>query len=183
MAKLSLQLKLGQTMTMTPQLQQAIRLLQLPVIELNNELHEALESNVMLEQEEPADSGDNTRTNEEVGVVAGDDAEHGDWEDLYGAGRRSDNWSGEELPQQDLPDTSGESLQDHLLWQLELSDLSPREAAIGHVAVPKTFLDAEGPDRRDLVQGAEMLHQGLEIRAEAKPLVIDGPCGREENGQ
>ena len=38
MAKLSLQLKLGQQLTMTPQLQQAIRLLQMPVLELNTQL-------------------------------------------------------------------------------------------------------------------------------------------------
>lgn len=135
MAKLSLQLKLGQTMTMTPQLQQAIRLLQLPVIELNNELQQALESNVMLEQEEPADNADSTRTTEESPVVSGDPNDQGDWENLYGSGRRTDNWSGDDLPQTDLPDTSGESLQDHLLWQLELSDLSPREAAIGQAIV------------------------------------------------
>ncbi|MBT3531287.1 MAG: RNA polymerase factor sigma-54 [Gammaproteobacteria bacterium] len=47
--KLSLQLKLGQQLTMTPQLQQAIRLLQLSTLDLQQEIHEALESNPMLE--------------------------------------------------------------------------------------------------------------------------------------
>ena len=56
MAKLSLQLKVGQHLTMTPQLQQAIRLLQMPVLELNAQLQEVLETNVMLELEEPADN-------------------------------------------------------------------------------------------------------------------------------
>ena len=82
MAKLSLQLKLGQQLTMTPQLQQAIRLLQMPVLELNTQLQEALETNVMLEQEEPADSGEGTASAEEPAVVAGDDSEPGDWENL-----------------------------------------------------------------------------------------------------
>jgi RNA polymerase sigma-54 factor len=49
MLKPSLQLKLGQQLTMTPQLQQAIRLLQLPAIELQAHISELLESNVMLE--------------------------------------------------------------------------------------------------------------------------------------
>ena len=52
MLKPTLQLKLGQQLTMTPQLQQAIRLLQLPVLELQAQVQEALESNVMLEAEE-----------------------------------------------------------------------------------------------------------------------------------
>ncbi len=47
--KLSLQLKLGQQLTMTPQLQQAIRLLQLSTLDLQQEIHQALESNPMLE--------------------------------------------------------------------------------------------------------------------------------------
>jgi RNA polymerase sigma-54 factor len=47
--KVSLQLKLGQQLTMTPQLQQAIRLLQLSTLDLQNEIQEALESNPMLE--------------------------------------------------------------------------------------------------------------------------------------
>ena len=47
--KLSLQLKLGQQLTMTPQLQQAIRLLQLSTIDLQQEIHQAVESNPMLE--------------------------------------------------------------------------------------------------------------------------------------
>jgi len=50
--KPSIQLRLGQHLTMTPQLQQAIRLLQLSTLELSQEIQEALESNLMLELEE-----------------------------------------------------------------------------------------------------------------------------------
>ena len=49
MLKPSLQLKLGQQLTMTPQLQQAIRLLQMPALELQAHVRELLESNIMLE--------------------------------------------------------------------------------------------------------------------------------------
>jgi RNA polymerase sigma-54 factor len=55
MLKASLQLRLGQQLTMTPQLQQAIRLLQLPTIELQAHIRELLESNVMLEQDEESE--------------------------------------------------------------------------------------------------------------------------------
>ncbi len=50
--KQSLQLKLGQHLTMTPQLQQAIRLLQLSTLELQSEIQQTLEENPMLEQDE-----------------------------------------------------------------------------------------------------------------------------------
>ena len=63
MLKPSLQLKLGQTLTMTPQLQQAIRLLQLSSLELSAEIQEALESNPMLEVDD-TESGEEKVTSE-----------------------------------------------------------------------------------------------------------------------
>lgn len=54
--KTSLQLKMGQSLTMTPQLQQAIRLLQLSTLDLQQEIQQALESNPMLEMEEELNS-------------------------------------------------------------------------------------------------------------------------------
>ena len=56
--KQSLQLKLGQQLTMTPQLQQAIRLLQLSTMDLQQEIQQALDSNPMLEVEEDGDADD-----------------------------------------------------------------------------------------------------------------------------
>jgi RNA polymerase sigma-54 factor len=50
--KQSLQLKIGQSLTMTPQLQQAIRLLQLSSLEMQQEIQQAIETNPMLELEE-----------------------------------------------------------------------------------------------------------------------------------
>lgn len=54
--KQSLQLKIGQQLTMTPQLQQAIKLLQLSTLDLQQEIQQALENNPMLEVNEEADS-------------------------------------------------------------------------------------------------------------------------------
>jgi len=56
--KQSLQLRIGQQLTMTPQLQQAIRLLQLSTLELQTEIQEALESNPMLEVEDENQSSE-----------------------------------------------------------------------------------------------------------------------------
>lgn len=55
--KQSLQVRLGQQLAMTPQLQQAIRLLQLSTLELQSEIQEALESNPMLEVDEGSQEG------------------------------------------------------------------------------------------------------------------------------
>ena len=57
--KASLQLKMGQQLTMTPQLQQAIRLLQLSTLDLQQEIQEALDSNPMLEVTEDDTPSDN----------------------------------------------------------------------------------------------------------------------------
>lgn len=58
--KPSLQLKIGQSLTMTPQLQQAIRLLQLSTLELQQEIQEALESNPLLELLEDSTNDDSS---------------------------------------------------------------------------------------------------------------------------
>src|SRR5215813_14858896 len=67
MLKPSLQLRIGQQLTMTPQLQQAIRLLQLPSLDLQAHIRELLESNVMLE---PMEETEGTGTFEAVVTAA-----------------------------------------------------------------------------------------------------------------
>jgi len=145
MLKASLQLRLGQQLTMTPQLQQAIRLLQLPTIELQAHVRELLESNVMLEQEEESETGRFEAlattemggeastaaavTESEVEVI--DDA----WND-QSVGPAENPWSpGDDDRAQDIVDAGGQSLRDHLLWQLELAHLEPRALSIGRAIV------------------------------------------------
>jgi RNA polymerase sigma-54 factor len=116
--KQSLQLKLGQQLTMTPQLQQAIRLLQLSTLDLQQEIQEALDSNPMLEVEEPGDSsgadgadGEDSdyRRELEIPATIGDSlsaeaARDGDM-DGYGEVEAAGDWN-EAIPS-DLPvDTS-----------------------------------------------------------------------------
>ena len=69
--KPALQLRLSQQLTMTPQLQQAIRLLQLPVVELQAQLQQALAENVMLELVDPVEF--RAESAADSSVVAGDD--------------------------------------------------------------------------------------------------------------
>ena len=73
--KQSLQLKLGHQLTMTPQLQQAIKLLQLSTLELQAEIQEALESNPMLEvNEDSTEATADTNTEQEANTTRSEDA-------------------------------------------------------------------------------------------------------------
>jgi RNA polymerase sigma-54 factor len=144
MLKPALQLKLGQQLTMTPQLQQAIRLLQLPVLELQAQVLEALESNVMLEAEEdeepldlaaidpPAPQGEDdeeSAATDEI-VVEMEDP----WAESStpsGDGRAQDD---DDRPLE-FGDERERDLHQHLVWQLEVSRLDPREVWIGEALV------------------------------------------------
>ena len=132
--KPSLQLKLSQQLKMTPQLQQAIRLLQLPLLELNSQLEQALAENVMLECEEPEDtvqsSDDLALEPNEPAIIADTGEETGIWNDVRESGGRGDTWS-DDTQRPEIADRSEESLRDHLLWQLEMEHFSPREIVIG----------------------------------------------------
>jgi RNA polymerase sigma-54 factor len=154
MLKPSLQLRIGQQLTMTPQLQQAIRLLQLPILELNAQLQQMLDSNVMLELDEPAErdadpigemsefapdapvaetgDGEFEYDPDESGVLP-DLQESALWSDVS-APSRGDPWSGDER-QVEIADQAGTTLRDHLLWQLEMEHFTPREALIGEVII------------------------------------------------
>src|SRR5580658_1608714 len=129
MLKPSLQLKLGQQLTMTPQLQ------------LQAHIRELLETNVMLEPDE----GEGTGTFETL-VTAGESQAPPRAENAVevldeGWGERSVGpsetpWSGDDDErQQEFADTAGQSLQEHLLWQLELASLVPRQLAIARAIV------------------------------------------------
>jgi len=162
MLKASLQLRLGQQLTMTPQLQQAIRLLQLPSLELQAHIRELLESNVMLEAEEDTEA---TATFEALGAGPNDrELPPGAAEEPAGSGEHEDSgpsveivedgwaetsaapgdssWNNEdEDRQQEYQDGRGESLQEHLQWQLEMAALSERQRAVG-----RAILDAISED-------------------------------------
>ncbi len=158
--KQSLQLKIGQQLAMTPQLQQAIRLLQLSTLDLTLEIQENLDANPMLEVDEEGGQEQERRTDErtsegldnDFGVdsdassgqeMASDSAleMNGTSEDLPVDSKWDDVFDSV-LPQSSAPKDSesfdmaaqsspAESLQDHLLWQLQMSKFSERDLMIG----------------------------------------------------
>src|SRR6266480_3685117 len=146
------------------QLQQAIRLLQLPALELQAHIRELLETNVMLEPDEAEASG-----TFEVAVTAAEQPkpperatestvevlEEG-WGD-HSVGPAETPWSGDEDERhQEYVDESGKSLQDHLMWQREF-------------AVARAIVDAISDDgylTESLAEIAHTLRPELECSTE-----------------
>ena len=112
--KPALQLSIGQQLTLTPQLQQAIRLLQLSSTELNQELQELLESNPLLDAEEI------TQTD--------------NYEPDYEAFSNYKTYTSFTEPYE-RPHTQAPSLTEHLHWQVTLASLSSTDQLIAHAII------------------------------------------------
>ena len=137
--KQGLQLRLSQQLAMTPQLQQAIRLLQLSTLELQQELQMALESNPLLEQADIHEEIDSRETQETEALDTREALEQKDmpeelpldatWDEIYTAGTPS----GTDYHDDELPVYQGETtqtLQDYLMWQVELTPFTDTDRAI-----------------------------------------------------
>src|SRR5690554_7095523 len=220
--KQSLQLKMGQQLTMTPQLQQAIRLLQLSTLDLQQEIQEALDSNPMLEVEENLEETfDNNAKEDQTGATEerrdnlpdeltsaepaststaaeaegpAADSEWSEsipedlpvdtsWDDVYESSASTlpaSNYDGDDS---DFESRRGhtETLFDHLMWQLNLTTISPRDEIIA-----LAIIDAVQPSGL-LSCTIEDIHQGLtsslddleldEVQAVQRRLQQFDPCG------
>lgn len=146
MLRQGLEVRIGQSLSMTPQLQQAIRLLQLSSIELQEEIQQALEENPLLQLSEDAPATDNdtqqteadaNKTEQEDQLVAepGNSMESeipeemnidAEWSDVYDTRTGAASADSDADNQAFLENQSGsnEDLQTHLLWQVEMSNLS-----------------------------------------------------------
>lgn len=203
--KASLQLKMGQSLTMTPQLQQAIKLLQLSTLDLQAEIQEALESNPMLEviedgpeapstdknsqQQEPSNSEQDASLNADGNTTQSEpssdlhDSEREDWSDSIPTDLPVDTaW--EDIYQTSGPASSGpasdemesdfesrnsvsETLNDHLLWQLNLTPFSDRDRYIA-----ETLIDAINVEGY-LQNSLEDIHQGLYNEEDEDPVEVE----------
>jgi RNA polymerase sigma-54 factor len=149
--KTALQTRLGQQLTLTPQLRQAIRLLQLSAAELELEINAAVEANPLLElqeegAEDAADAGPDVEAGNELneGPVGEADAPSRDdgadefegvpdfdWDD--GGGRGRGQGDGEDDGEHQV--AAPMDLHEHLMWQLRLSHLPPRDLLIGEALI------------------------------------------------
>ncbi|MBI5582697.1 MAG: RNA polymerase factor sigma-54 [Deltaproteobacteria bacterium] len=140
------QLKLSQQLIMTPQLQQAIKLLQLSRLELLETLHQEIEANPILEEnaEEETEYGPSEQTAEEPAppvdapvsevAISERDLEDMDWDNYlneYSSPRHEGGGEERELPAFENILSRKTSLTDYLLWQLSLSNFSPEDQRIG----------------------------------------------------
>lgn len=151
--KASLQLKMGQQLAMTPQLQQAIRLLQLSTLDLQQEIQEALDSNPLLDVEEeplntpesllspePTPEKESASAEQEASITDSCDVIDSNniseelemdasWDDVYSANSGSTGLAIDD----DTPLYQGEtteSLQDYLVWQSDLTPFSDIDRTI-----------------------------------------------------
>jgi RNA polymerase sigma-54 factor len=153
--KQSLHLRVGQTLAMTPALQQAIKLLQLSSLDLQQEIRQAVESNLMLEFDEddgagpsideqaagsdgsePAVDGEPADSGEPAEVAVEDTPVDVEWEEAYESTTPGTGKSVQD--EEDLYDfrqanlTTERSLREHLVWQAELA---PFDDGAGDVAM------------------------------------------------
>ncbi len=201
--KLRLDLRLSQKLIMTPQLQQAIKLLQLSRLELQQSLQQHLMENPLLDEvvteteeneeavtvdREPSDqltASDDTGVNgSDKPTESGDNAEEfsaSSWEDYFDTDLRRgetdySSSSKEEFPSYEQTVAKFTSLEDHLVWQLSLSGLSDREKEVGRLIIGN--LDDDGYLRMTL----EELVSGTAYSVAEAESVLQDVQGFDPNG-
>lgn len=177
-----LHLKLGHQLSMTPQLQQAIKLLQLSSLDLHQEIQQALYANPLLEvldeveEREVGDAEDLVEPH--AAPVASDDEWQQDipaelpvdarWDDIYPSmpGPTANSGDGDSRDFENYH-TVTESLHDHLLWQLNLTQMSDADRTIA-----AAIIDIIGDDGL-LESPIEDLCASLNEAADGEPLDLD----------
>lgn len=179
--KQSLELRLSQQLAMTPQLQQAIRLLQLSTLELQQEVQGMLDSNPLLEEEDvPAPVNgeavvETVLTGPEHALDLSADSPMPDelpvdsaWEDVFDLGFASGaaSASDEELPELEARNSAPQTLHDHLLWQMRMTPFTDEDRAIAIALIDA--IDESGYLRT----GVEELAETLEVEPDSVATVL-----------
>ena len=197
MIKQGLNIKLGQSMSMTPQLQQAIRLLQLSSVELQQEIQEVLEINPLLEvaevKDEPELNSSSIESTEASNTEASSDLPEtipedlsidADWDEIYDPAWKTSNTGSEgSSNSSDLIETmhsAPQGLHEHLIWQVNMSNLSYQDKEIAHLIID--YIDDNGFLTESLEQIFESLENILLIELDEVEAVLTyiqnlGPTG------
>ncbi len=180
-----LQTSLGQHLVLTPQLRQALHLLQLSAVELETEIAAAVESNPLLDWEEPAalaapapdrrdavsthesEDGDDARHTRDEGAAQPWEGEDEGWYERSG-GHGGGDPDGDADPADRL--VQDESLRDHLSWQLHLSPMSARDRNIGIALIDA--IDDDGYLRESLDAIVEMLRPDTRVGVAEVAMVL-----------
>ena len=172
--KARLQTSMGQHLVMTPQLRQAIRLLQMSTAELELEIAEAVETNPLLEWTEEATPETEASTADDAtpadDYTTREDGPGDDWTPDEGTWATG-NSGGDDDDMGSAADrvAEPETLVDHLLWQLHLSHLSERDRRIGAALIDA--LDEDGYLREPLSTIVESLAPGM-VATEVEILTV-----------
>ncbi|MFK7838877.1 MAG: RNA polymerase factor sigma-54 [Bdellovibrionales bacterium] len=163
-----LDLRQSQNLVMTPQLQQAIKLLQLNNIELNEVIEEELEKNPLLEKAEndPSDQQNDPpqeteKDNIEQTFESANNSEPDSTPDFDSGSKMAEMTTAGNSKFEDFENSfenrmeSEKSLRDHLLEQLHVACVDPRDRAIGELLIDR--LDESGYLREDIDALAERL--------------------------
>lgn len=181
--KPSLQLKVSQNLTMTPQLQQAIRLLQLSNMELQTEIQQILESNMMLELDEDDENEQSDQSynepgqEEEISVSSAEDNIPEDlpvdsvWDDIYDPVYPGSYNNGADassfFENQNVVENN---LRNHLLWQLNVTQASEKDKAIATSIIDA--LDDDGYLMCDLTDILESLGEDIDVELDEVNAVL-----------
>jgi RNA polymerase sigma-54 factor len=175
--KHSLQLRLSQHLTLTPQLQQSIRLLQLSTLELNQELERFLQENPLLERDDvpneqpsavPANGSSSEDRAQDTAAAPAEESSPQPDADIFSSGQDSPygNGSREDGDDDDYPQVAAESptLRAHLISQLCLTKLSDRDRTLVTLLVES--LDDDGYMTQPLEEIQAMLPEELDVELE-----------------
>ncbi len=149
MAKLNMSMKQMQTLRMTPQLQQAIRMLQMSRLELEGAIREEIEQNPLLEEApEQIEADPNSKANllekreseSKTSQDADPDKQQGefDWDSYFDKDfrRNLQNFSGnDELMNYENVISTQQNLHDHLRWQIQMAGLPDENHALAEVII------------------------------------------------
>ncbi len=155
--KPSLQFRLSQHLTLTPQLQQSIRLLQLSTVELNQEIDRLLMENPALEREDVEEAGEAPPA-PVAGSSTSSTPEPAPAPDTDWAAELTSNWrtsDGDEESEKSFTPPDTPTLRDHLHAQLSLTKLSPRDRAFVELLIDA--LDEDGYLTQPLEEIAALL--------------------------
>ena len=185
--KHTLQLKLSQHLTLTPQLQQSIRLLQLSTLELNQELERFLQENPLLERDDEAGeeaaplSAGSINTIPQDGSTASEPAEESSPEAAPSAADMAEGAWLEEASFYSARDDAEESeypqlaavaptLREHLNWQLNFTKLAERDKRL--VSLLIDALDEDGCLTQPLEEVAALLPEELSVSPEELQIAL-----------
>ena len=205
--KPSLQLKMGQHLAMTPQLQQAIKLLQLSSLELQQEIQQTLDSNPLLEADDPLNESteepvlpqdftspapesselnysDDTQSTTAETTLPDDLPVDATWEDTFqdtfqNISANSYNGNDEEDSNFIDRNTKPDTLIDHLIWQLELTPMSALDHTIGVHIIES--LNDRGYLSLTLDEIRESVLRELSEGSIEQPIMAPNESGTEEN--